>query len=453
MYCFLPKICRLKSAFVFLAFSCSGNSQPTFRYIEIPNTNGRSLQASAISGDGLTVVGTILRGDLPFPSGFNYVPFSWTAISGFNYLSHPDITSGFSSVEVRGISQNGQRIVGRGPISRTNPRHVAILWSNDSRGQLGDGLLGAAAISNDGNFVVGYGELPLTTFQQAYRRSTSGEVIGLGRLSYPMSYADGISGDGNVVVGACWSSTLVNNSYYETVLEAFRWTSATGMLSIANVPGSVGSSVATDASYDGSVVVGGMPRSNGKMQASRWKPQDGMVGLGVVSGDSESRAYAVSDDGRIVVGNSSIGTSWDKQNAFIWTEESGMRKLEDFMRDEYGIITGPLHFAEDISPDGRSIVGHTNFHGPSFVWVINDVNLQTSSFVFKTKRIEVIDYDVHVTITSQASKAYQLETNTNLVSGWVPIGDPVVATGTQTTLIHLSGARSPRRFYRARQIE
>jgi len=118
--------------------------------------------------------------------------------------------------------------------------------------------------------------------------------------------ANGVSGDGTVVVGQ-------NNS------GGFSWTSGGGL----QVLGSV---AANAASLDGSVI-GGLVNNGGSEEAARlsggiWTP---LGGLGPTGCDAfVSSTYGISADGSIVV-----GLGWDgcSAGAFRWTESDGMVAL------------------------------------------------------------------------------------------------------------------------------
>jgi len=92
---------------------------------------------------------------------------------------------------------------------------------------------------------------------------------GLGELPGGIfwSGADGISADGSVAVGFDHSASGQ---------EAFRWTSAGGMVGLGDLPSGVFSSRAHGASADGAVVIGighsdaGTRRSVGRAQAGWW---------------------------------------------------------------------------------------------------------------------------------------------------------------------------------------
>jgi probable HAF family extracellular repeat protein len=174
---------------------------------------------------------------------------------------------------------------------------------------------------------------------EAFRWTSAGGMVGLGVIpggSFP-SYGAGVSADGSVVVG-------------DSGGEAFRWTADGGMVGLGVMPGG-SSSRANGVSADGSVVVGD---SGG--EAFRWTAAGGMVGLGVIPGGSSSRANGVSADGSVVVGRSSSKERFAV--AFIWNSTSGMRALEQVLT-ELGIdLTGwTLTYATGVSVDGLTIVG------------------------------------------------------------------------------------------------
>ncbi|MFQ5422635.1 MAG: PEP-CTERM sorting domain-containing protein [Phycisphaerae bacterium] len=164
---------------------------------------------------------------------------------------------------------------------------------------------------------------------------SSGPPIGSGAL--------GVSADGTTAVG--WS--FVNNS---ALNEAWRWTAATGMVGLGDLPGGIADGQAFGASLDGSVVVGVGSNALGfDNEGWRWTAAGGMVGLGDFPGGSfQSRAIAVSDDGSVVVGS---GAMTQGTVAFRWTAAGGMVSLGD--------LPGGTFFssATGVSGDGSVVVG------------------------------------------------------------------------------------------------
>ncbi|MEM7051877.1 MAG: PEP-CTERM sorting domain-containing protein [Acidobacteriota bacterium] len=104
-------------------------------------------------------------------------------------------------------------------------------------------------------------------------------------------------------------------------------------------------------SEDGRFVVGSNFVENGPQEAFRWSAESGMIGLGFVPDLTGSGANGVSSDGSVVVG---ISFSRAGETAFRWTSSSGMQMLP-----QGGDPVVPS-FALDVSADGGSIVGAAN---------------------------------------------------------------------------------------------
>jgi hypothetical protein len=100
----------------------------------------------------------------------------------------------------------------------------------------------------------------------------------------------------------------------------------------------------------------GLPRS--AEEAFRWTQADGLVGLGHLP-DHEGTLYAASmavattDDGRLIVGQESVGQYVTR--AFAWTHEHGMQPLDVYFKDRFGLdLPGwPLESVIDMTADGR----------------------------------------------------------------------------------------------------
>jgi probable HAF family extracellular repeat protein len=156
------------------------------------------------------------------------------------------------------------------------------------------------------------------------------------------SEAYDVSADGRVVVGVGSSADGG---------EAFRWTTATGLVSIGDLPGGILGDSARGTSSDGSVIVGSGVSEKG-FEGFYWSAPTGMVGLGDLPGGGFfSEAHDVSADGSIVVGRSVANSGLFPSRAFRWTAAGGMIALPDIP----GI--GPPDIAQGISGDGNVIVG------------------------------------------------------------------------------------------------
>jgi probable HAF family extracellular repeat protein len=101
---------------------------------------------------------------------------------------------------------------------------------------------------------------------------------------------------------------------------------------------------------DGSVVVG---YSYGTDQrAVRWTQAGGMVSLGTLNGGTFSTAQAVNADGSVVVGTTADGAAGNLDRAFRWTQGGGMLSLGTLNGGTYSNGNG-------LSADGRVVVGRT----------------------------------------------------------------------------------------------
>jgi len=223
----------------------------------------------------------------------------------------------------------------------------------------GDEFSIAAAVSADGSVVVGRSQSAYSSpgeHFEAFRWTEATGMVGLGDLPGGdfNSWAAGVSADGTVVAGRGSIGGPGANR-----LRAFRWTAQTGMVDLGLMPGGSMWSLGTAVSADGLVVVGfGDSESASLREAFRWTATEGMVGLGdLPGGNFVSMAFGVSADGSVVVGNSWSGP---EREAFRWTQSDGMIGL-GFLPDLLEMST-----ASDASADGSVIVGYSG--GRAFVW-------------------------------------------------------------------------------------
>lgn len=162
-----------------------------------------------------------------------------------------------------------------------------------------------------------------------------------------MTFAYGISNDGEIVVGASYS-ILPDGPYAgSAVLQGFRWENGEitgiGMLSTTST---IPWSFATDISADGSTIVGYSMSDNAfsmGWEAVRWSADGQIEALGdFIPTEYWSESKGVSGDGSIVV-----GVSYMTGQGFRW--ENGV--LES-------LSTAAVHFgnATAISDDGTAII-------------------------------------------------------------------------------------------------
>jgi probable HAF family extracellular repeat protein len=276
----------------------------------------------------------------------------------------------FSRSFAHGVSADGSVVVGES--SSVNSPAEAFRWTQGT-GMVGLGFLpgggpsanlnagsNALGISADGSVVVGYSNIPnVNGGYEAFRWTQATGMVGLGDLPGGIfdSKATGVSADGSVVVGN-------GTGFYGT---AFRWTQATGMVGLGYLPGGgyYAASYASGVSANGSVVVGVSTSANGTealvwQEAFRWTQGTGMVGLGDLPGGSFwSNAQNVSADGSVVVGQSSGAYGYE---AFRWTQGTGMIGLGFLPVGGFSVSA-----ATGVSADGSVVVGHSG-SGEVFIW-------------------------------------------------------------------------------------
>ena len=314
-------------------------------------------RAMAISPDGTAVVGESVKTE-PVRRAF-----LWTADNGMidlgavieNHESH-----------ALGSSSGGRVVVGW----THNELHLpeAFIWTEAEGMVLLGGLPGsdpnsiANAVSADGSVVVGRLRHP-DGFEIAFRWTA---VLGF-HLVYDSqsgllgNVARDVSGDGQMIAGILTDRSQTS---------AFRFVTGVGIETLGHLDGqwSNGRSV----SFGGNFVVGDADRAApNEIAAFRWSEQSGMVDLGDAGPCETPRneGRGVSADG-VVVGSSRDSSC--QSSAFLWTQDSGMRRLQDILVNDLDLdLTGwHLSSATDISADGRSIVGFAiNPNGDTEAWL------------------------------------------------------------------------------------
>jgi uncharacterized membrane protein len=181
-------------------------------------------------------------------------------------------------------------------------------------------------------------------------------MVGLGDLPGGLfaSQAYGVSSDGNIVVG----QGCANTDYF-----AVRWQDG-GIAALPNPPHpNSGAARALDVSDDGATVVGTYYLEDYDI-ACYW--HNGVLHDLLDGAMLGGRAYAVSNDGTVIVGHGN-----NPYAAFIWEETNGLRSLESVLVNEYGMDLSGWQLAEatGISDDKLTIVG-TGYHfGVPEAWI------------------------------------------------------------------------------------
>lgn len=242
------------------------------------------------------------------------------------------------------VSADGSVVVGYGAEAFRWTRKGGLVGLGDLDGPPVDSR--ALAVSADGRVIVGEAS-------GRPARWVDGVASPLGELAPGQGgVALGVSADGAVIVG--WADTLVGR-------EAFRWTEATGIVSLGALGTDPIDAFASDASADGSVVTGQSMSDRPNVEAIRWTEATGMVGLGDVPGGFfYALGFAISDDGGVICG-SAIGDSGDFE-AFRWTEAGGLEQLDSDIGSRFSSS------ANAISADGSLIVGYAEHLGDAMLW-------------------------------------------------------------------------------------
>lgn len=315
------------------ATSAAGQS-----YVTFGTNRATASPAYGLSDDGGTAVGWSASGN------FNEPGYMWTEATGqVDFTGVNDDNS-----RAYGISGDGQWAVGVGyrRAQRFNEAFRYRPGANEFQflGRVsGWGNSTSLDASFDGSVVVGWSHENTQTFGRAFRWTEAGGMQGLtlpdGSL-YFSSKANAVSADGSIIVGEATDGEYA---------DALVW-SADGRATVLQRLGDptlTTVSAAYGVSANGRYIVGYSARA---IQMTIW--EDGVpTGLGLYEGRN-TRAYAVSNDGKVVVGEAS------GFQAIIWTEARGLESLSAYL--EYHGINLPLGFelfrASGVSADGQSIL-------------------------------------------------------------------------------------------------
>lgn len=336
-----------------------------------------------------TVLGLSATGDIACGSGTALVDegleteeeviaaFVWTADSGLTMLPFATAAEGRRRAVARAISADGAFIVGES--RNVFNKDEAALWTRQSDGSYTVQLLSppsgsvfrrnvlanldALAISDDGSVVCGRGQTTPGEFEawvwtadsglQPIGNLSNGPIDKPNRRSY--SSAEGISGDGQTIVGGSWSGVTESGS---VIRQAFAYDLNTGtMTALGDITDPVVSSDATAISGNGDVITGQARDEDNNQVAFRKAGTAAMLSLGdVAGGDLRSEGDALSADGAVIVGsgNTARGTE-----ALIWrssTQTSELLATVAGITDQ--ITDGYLESAVAVSDDGRVIGGN-----------------------------------------------------------------------------------------------
>jgi uncharacterized membrane protein len=177
-----------------------------------------------------------------------------------------------------------------------------------------------------------------------------------------LSGATGTSDDGGVVVGWAKTPSPINEVCDVADTHAFRWEASSGVLTDLGGSSSGRGTFANGVSGDGKVVVGYQEASTGQRQGARWVEgrRDAIPPPAGSSASFVGAARATNRDGSVIVGQQCFPTLADDQTAWVWTAGDGTRCLlpprrytGDGINNDAPVITR----ANATSADGRIVVG------------------------------------------------------------------------------------------------
>lgn len=308
--------------------------------------SGGFSEAYAISSDGSTVTGTSV-GDT------GRIPFVWTAATGIQALP---VTAAKPNGEGHALNQDGTVVGGIGIFFDLLK---AQIWKAGAV-QSVPGVVPpnlppqvVSSLSRDGLIAVGTAGTGIIGYQGYRWVQGAPNPSGLGTLGSGVGQAAGSEGhgcsaDGSVITGI--STTRAGG------LSAFRWFagSMSALPALPDQPFSNGWAV----SADGSTIVGYSftPAGPFPTQATLWTAS-GPVSLGQLPGfEFTSQAYGVSADGSVVVGVAAPEQNFFSQTAFVWDSVNGMRSVQDLLGS--AVPAGwRLLVATGVSDDGKTVAG------------------------------------------------------------------------------------------------
>jgi probable HAF family extracellular repeat protein len=259
--------------------------------------------------------------------------FRWTEADGMVGLG--DFPGGRFFSGAFGVSADGSVVVG---CAESSDGILAFRWTTALQGMVPLGEPVSFRPDNGAWGVSADGSvIAVTSGDNLYRWTEAGGIVMLGS-----GYAKAISADGAVIVGALYYGAY---PFYE----AFRWTEDDGVLGLGALSGAV-KSYALGVSPDGSVVVG---RSG--YWAFQWtEAANTMVPL---PGGLPSYAMDASENGSVIVGRASF-PGYESAQAVLWTLDGGMQLVQELLEAQGVDLTGwCLTNAMAVSPSGRILVG------------------------------------------------------------------------------------------------
>ena len=335
----------------------------------------------AVSNDGTVIAGNSASG--------GYVPFRWTQTTGMVSLGRPQYVGGGG---VPGISADGG-VVASSIGSLDSSYSTQGRWTQaggwlelmpppPADGGTQDGSYGSVwGLSGDGTTPVGlYNRPGPGNRAHASKWTQATGVVDLGGCATGQaSRANGVNHDASVIVG-----------WVETPTGPWRpaaWANGSLVL-LTNYVEATGSGMgeARATSPNGNIVVGfARDQASGPRGAAMWKRTNGVFGptqfLGWVDGTEPNGInvpYAVSSDGRIVIGYCTFDGSPFGTTGFGWTAATGVVDVNQWLADN-GVLVDPNFTIQSLSamtPDGTKIYGFGQMLTPPYTRRAFRINAQ-----------------------------------------------------------------------------
>ncbi|WP_435133267.1 autotransporter domain-containing protein [Plesiomonas shigelloides] len=282
--------------------------------------------------------------------------FLWRAAQGISLLPVPHALQGGSS-RASAISNDGQYIVGfinYNPSSTSGSVNHAVMWSGLHQVSVLPSLnpqltsSTANAISGDGAIIAGASTTADATLHAVYWDRETSTIHDLGALNTAVgqdfSNALALNQDGSIIVG-------VTNTA-DSTFRAFRWTKNTGMVAL---PSLGGASQANGISNTGRII-GDSINGSGEKRAVYWDNST-VHDLGTLKPDQsgQSQAKAITPNGALIVG---VANTTQGSTGFIWKDGAGMFSVADWLKHAHVQAEGmPVRSVNAISADGTTIAG------------------------------------------------------------------------------------------------
>ena len=357
-----------------------GASQLFAQYTDL----GGNVTATATNADGTVVVGDV---------GTEH--FMWTAGTGINLIGGvgPQGYGGQTDINAVGNLISGTRInpqTGLGELSVYDVNTQTWTSHGGIGGSSGSSTSSAWGMSLDGSTVVGLGWINAGEAHAIRYDATNGMVDLGSTVSGSSSRANAASDDGSVIAG--WQDAT--NGFRQAAV----WTNGVQELLTHN-GGGLASEVGS-ISGDG-VWVGGGGNSNNNYQAFKWSSATGILDIGPPPVNGWRGATTdLSVDGSVIVG---FYRPWPAPatmgNGFIYTDNNGLQDLTDLATNLGIDLQGrTLALPLGVSADGSTVVGIDNT-GSGFVLRL------AQSTAINDLCSSAIDIDCQSTITGSTTNA------------------------------------------------